>query len=412
MTEQEWLTSTYVGTMLEVLRGHPSNRKLRLLAVAALRALGDELSVDARTRNAIDVAERFTDGEATAAELTAAEAAARAARIEAEQRASESGSAVEAAEETVRLLSSACKAAWTALDKAKAASVWCASVVGLRELKRTGRSVFGAGDANDPIPLQAWRHCRNAWEAAEAAWRILQQFDSFRESARRARETSETAWQGVEAARVAWASLPPGGGVSIKLQAISSQLVLHVRPGEEEARGAWRAAQTTAEHASVAWTLAGEAASAAYSAAERRRWALRDAMDAAKAVAEGAPEACVLLAGDQYAWGGPRLDTLFDRMYYHVCKTRWRQPANLLRCVFGNPFRSVAVEASWLRWNAATVPRVAQAIYHERHFDQLPILADALEEAGCTDGDILAHCRQDQEHARGCWVVDLLLGKR
>jgi hypothetical protein len=58
-----------------------------------------------------------------------------------------------------------------------------------------------------------------------------------------------------------------------------------------------------------------------------------------------------------------------------------------------------------------TVTQLAESIYTDRAFDRLPILADALEEAGCDNADILAHCRQGGEHARGCWVLDLLLGK-
>jgi hypothetical protein len=54
---------------------------------------------------------------------------------------------------------------------------------------------------------------------------------------------------------------------------------------------------------------------------------------------------------------------------------------------------------------------MAQAIYNERGFDRLPILGDALEDAGCTDRDILDHCRGPGPHVRGCWAVDLLLGK-
>jgi hypothetical protein len=54
---------------------------------------------------------------------------------------------------------------------------------------------------------------------------------------------------------------------------------------------------------------------------------------------------------------------------------------------------------------------LAQAIYDERAFEHLPVLADALEEAGCTDAAILGHCRQPGPHARGCWVVDLLVGR-
>jgi len=83
----------------------------------------------------------------------------------------------------------------------------------------------------------------------------------------------------------------------------------------------------------------------------------------------------------------------------------------LCDCVFGDPFRFVAVDGNWLKWNDATVPHIAQAIYDDRAFDRLPVLADALEEAGCTDAAILDHCRGPVPHVRGCWVVDLLLGK-
>ena len=71
----------------------------------------------------------------------------------------------------------------------------------------------------------------------------------------------------------------------------------------------------------------------------------------------------------------------------------------------------VRVEPAWFAWNDHTVPRIAQAIYGERAFDRMPILADALEDAGCDNADILGHCRQPGPHVRGCWVVDLLLGK-
>jgi hypothetical protein len=55
--------------------------------------------------------------------------------------------------------------------------------------------------------------------------------------------------------------------------------------------------------------------------------------------------------------------------------------------------------------------KLAQTIYEARRFDPMPVLADALEEAGCTDADLLAHCRSGGGHLRGCWAVDLLLGK-
>jgi hypothetical protein len=90
-----------------------------------------------------------------------------------------------------------------------------------------------------------------------------------------------------------------------------------------------------------------------------------------------------------------------------------RRHAQLLRDIFGNPFRPLpAVDPGWATANGSTVAKMAQGIYEDHRFGDLPTLADALEDAGCTDGEILAHCRGGGEHARGCWVVDLLLGKR
>jgi hypothetical protein len=85
--------------------------------------------------------------------------------------------------------------------------------------------------------------------------------------------------------------------------------------------------------------------------------------------------------------------------------------ANWLREIVGSPFHTFTIDPSLLAWNDGTVVRIAQAIYDERAFDWMPILADALEDAGCDNADILRHCREPGEHVRGCWVVDLLLGK-
>jgi hypothetical protein len=90
----------------------------------------------------------------------------------------------------------------------------------------------------------------------------------------------------------------------------------------------------------------------------------------------------------------------------------------LVRDIFGNPFRPVTVDPTWLTWNASTVPKMALSAYQEPslpsgHLDaiRLAVLADALEEAGCTDAEILSHLRGPGPHVRGCWVVDLILGK-
>jgi hypothetical protein len=86
--------------------------------------------------------------------------------------------------------------------------------------------------------------------------------------------------------------------------------------------------------------------------------------------------------------------------------------ASLLRCIFANPFRPLPrLVPSVLSWNDGTVAKLASAIYEERAFESVPILADALEEAGCSDEEILAHLRGPGPHVRGCWVLDLLLNK-
>jgi hypothetical protein len=99
--------------------------------------------------------------------------------------------------------------------------------------------------------------------------------------------------------------------------------------------------------------------------------------------------------------------------YNHPTTSQQRKLGQLIRDIFGNPFRPVSVDPTW---QTSTVVAMAQGIYSDRAFDRLafhrlPILADALEEAGCTDADILAHCRGPGPHVRGCWVVDLVLGK-
>jgi hypothetical protein len=82
------------------------------------------------------------------------------------------------------------------------------------------------------------------------------------------------------------------------------------------------------------------------------------------------------------------------------------EEAALLRDVFGNPFRSVAIDPEWL---SSTVLTLASGIYEEKAFDRMPILADALQDADCDNEEILNHCRSEGPHVRGCWVVDLLL---
>jgi hypothetical protein len=93
-----------------------------------------------------------------------------------------------------------------------------------------------------------------------------------------------------------------------------------------------------------------------------------------------------------------------------LLRAEYTRQADLIRDIV-NPFRPPVIAPSWLAWNDRCVERIARGIYEERAFDRLPILHDALLDAGCDNGDILAHCRKVEGHARGCWVIDLLLRK-
>ncbi len=105
---------------------------------------------------------------------------------------------------------------------------------------------------------------------------------------------------------------------------------------------------------------------------------------------------------------------------YAFDQNRWDQhrrdeglrQCGLLRDIFGPPlFHRASIPSPVLAWSDRCVINMATGIYADRAFDRLPILADALEDAGCTDADLLGHCRQPGEHVRGCWAVDLLLEK-
>lgn len=81
--------------------------------------------------------------------------------------------------------------------------------------------------------------------------------------------------------------------------------------------------------------------------------------------------------------------------------------ASLVRDLFGNPFRPVTFDPAW---QTEAAVGLARGIYESGDFGPMQVLADALEDAGCADAEMLAHCRGDGPHVRGCWVVDLVLG--
>jgi hypothetical protein len=219
----------------------------------------------------------------------------------------------------------------------------------------------------------------------------------------------------------------------LRLFAVSCcQGIRHLLPDKRSRQAIWTARLSvdgwaSREQCKTDWL---EAGAVSYLIADRasplhRRWAFHRAAEAATmTLSKG------LSVGTVISIYNTTLDALmseladrFNRGYSDMTKdplikVHERAMASVVRDIFGNPFRPVSLNPSWLTWNDGTVRRLAESIYNERSLPdgcldvtQLAVLADALEDAGCDDADLLAHCRGAGPHVRGCWAVDLLLGK-
>ena len=131
--------------------------------------------------------------------------------------------------------------------------------------------------------------------------------------------------------------------------------------------------------------------------------------------AEGKVTLDELLADDperQWWWPDPwhLVSNVFRRAFGKASdlEATWGIYCDLTRDIFGNPFRPVVFSPDW---RTSTVLALARQMYESRDFSAMPILADALQDAGCEDAQILDHCRGPNPHVRGCFVVDQLLGK-
>jgi hypothetical protein len=155
-----------------------------------------------------------------------------------------------------------------------------------------------------------------------------------------------------------------------------------------------------------------------------------DVVEMAERYADGQASRAELRSVGYLAFGGPPSDvevvvglargacdgtSIYERHFvesfanlYSPTAVAFDVAVGLVREVFGNPFRPVTFSPSWC---TDTAVALALQMYESRDFGAMPILADALHDAGCDSEDILAHCRDDGPHVRGCWVVDLVLGK-
>ncbi|HEV3386616.1 MAG TPA: hypothetical protein VG097_17495 [Gemmata sp.] len=106
--------------------------------------------------------------------------------------------------------------------------------------------------------------------------------------------------------------------------------------------------------------------------------------------------------------GANQGDDWVELLWDNTRMQEYKAQADFLRDIFGNPFRPITIDPTWL---TSTVLALANGIYSEKAFDRMAILADALQDSGCSNEEVLNHCRSDGVHVRGCFVVDKLLGK-
>jgi hypothetical protein len=143
--------------------------------------------------------------------------------------------------------------------------------------------------------------------------------------------------------------------------------------------------------------------------AEGEAWAARDLIWE-RSVEEGTYEHTGWMAGEaasDAAWAA-QVEYDVSRLMNDLSDRHWRRRCAVLLRDLVNPFRSIQLFDAWLTPEVVTL---ARHIYHDRDFERMQELAAALEEAGCHDRGLLGHCRSLAAHVRGCWVVDLLLGK-
>ncbi|MCI0704350.1 MAG: hypothetical protein L0241_25100 [Planctomycetia bacterium] len=148
---------------------------------------------------------------------------------------------------------------------------------------------------------------------------------------------------------------------------------------------------------------------------DKKRKALKEKCEARSAsptwtAATAAATNCLSTDASSAAWNGAWSAAIAEAGTHEGRK--WKsaraKQADLIREIFGNPLVPVQIDPVWLKWNNRTVPQIANRIYDQKSFADMPVLTDALEEAGCSNAEILAHCRDEREHVRGCWVLDRL----
>jgi hypothetical protein len=202
---------------------------------------------------------------------------------------------------------------------------------------------------------------------------------------------------------------------------VAERLADGVADGDElrSARGKAKMAQSTLKEAALAVGAGRAVLSDAEGIVYFRAWAAAHAARAAwntLRVKAATAAMRVVCAAQAEAWRHFAEATMVEEPVLEASARQARQEmkkvqAALVRDIFGTPFHPVSLDPSWLTWHDGLLVSMARRMYDSRDFADMAVLADALEEASCDNADILNHCRQHGEHVRGCWVIDLLLGR-
>jgi hypothetical protein len=437
MTEAEWLVCDDPSRLLEFLRDKVSSRSLRLFAAASCRSIWP-LLVDERSRNAVEAAENWAKGWLSREELhtacRGAEDAFMAAMSPAcrDANAPRTATCAAARAALLSLLSDAYQAAHRASYQAANAARRAPGAdfdkdCALANISqaRLLRELIGNPFSREAMPEAEWLAATEPGPMLAALWgrasdRKVKLFACA--CCRRIRHLladgrSRVAVEAGERFADGQAGL---GEVNAAADA-AEQAAVDLEPDPEPVAGGITSSKSVRRQASNP----ARAARAAWLAAwvGNRSPGYNPDSDPALAAADAAGDCAAALG-----WGAarPMEDAAREAVGRGAREEGWetlRQAveardaarsaeqlaqADLVRDIFGYPFRPVTVDPSWL---TSAAVGLARCIYEDRASDELPILADALEDAGCTDRAILDHCRGPGPHVRGCWVVDLLLGK-
>jgi hypothetical protein len=254
-----------------------------------------------------------------------------------------------------------------------------------------------------------WAHVRSLAQAGAAEAEAAR--EPTRERVRQTQARRGEVWES------AWVGEPPHPSQLVRAAAEAEESLAadaEAHAVETAARAVVQVAEERLDPARVAETAV-EAQrlgrQAAALAARARRWMHRADQEAERLVPRGRAGLRAARAAHWIEHADETAEEKVSQVIARADRAERRSQAELLRDLFGNPWRPFVIDPAWLRWRDGAVARVARSIHAEKRFADLPVLADALEEAGCALPEVLGHCRRPGSHVLGCALLDAILGR-